>query len=138
MLFRSQTLIARNYWDILDILLCLVIGYLCWRLLQGEYRAWRLARLLLFASPALLLLQTVILLILHDAASMQLASTVAGTLFLRILGAVPLWFLFNTPAVQDYCAVGKPVEVYETPNVFLEQTRATRVERAGSSITRNL
>jgi len=131
-------LTTQSYGHLLNAVLCVALGYVGWKLLTGAYRAWVLARRLIVLAPVLQLLLILVMLILHDLPYMQFAAVEAGVLFLTIVAAVPLWFLLNSAAVQDYCAVGRPAEVYTPRQAFLEQTGTSRANRIGSAITRHL
>jgi len=125
----------RNFWDIVNLVLCGAFAVACWGLLRGRYAAWRRMRALLIGAPALLLALIGIAEILKDYAQ---ASAFAGTLVLLILAGLPLWFVLHSQRVQDYAAVGKPKEVYTPHELFPEKTRLSREQRLGSRLTRNL
>lgn len=131
----TQLVHRRDFWNLVDIPVALAVGYVSWGLLRGQFQALKLARLLVFIAPGILLLEILILCLLRD---MLLASAYAGSFVLRLFAAIPLWFLFNSAAVADYCAVGKPAEVNTTQRLFLEQTGVSRTRRTGDAITQHL
>ena len=126
---------TRNFWHLVLIVICAAIPVVFRGLLRGEYSAFQRMRLLLIGIPSLLVLACLVALIAHNA----LAAAMLGSVFLpAAIAALALWFVFHSPAVQDYCALGRPKEQYEAKSVFLEQTHSTKAQRMGSTLTRNL
>jgi hypothetical protein len=68
----------------------------------------------------------------------QQTPDLATLLVLRLFTGIVVWLFFMTRSVQDFCAVGKPKERYQSKEVFLEQSHATKRERMSSNITRSL
>ncbi|MHB0938796.1 MAG: hypothetical protein ACYDCO_04820 [Armatimonadota bacterium] len=126
---------THDYWLAAGLPGCVAAVPLCWRLLKGEYRALYQLRRLLIALPVLYLLLSLLALLIGQVQANQHLATL---LLFQLFGGVLIWLFFLLRGNQDYCAVGKPKEHYHPHAVFGEQLNASKTERVGSSITRNL
>ena len=125
----------RDFWLIAGLPACVVAVPLSWRLLQGEYRALEHLRKLLIGLPILYLLLSILTQLIGNTRATR---DLATLLLLQVIGGVLVWLFFLLRANQDYCSVGKPKENYQPHAVFGEQINASKTDRVGSSITRNL
>lgn len=120
--------LRENPWGIADMVLCAALFPACLGLLRGRYRAWLAMRLLLIATPLLLIALIVVTEITKDFVQVQVF---AGMLLCRFIGVVLLWVYFHSSSVQDYCTAGKPAELREqTAALFPEQMMAQRRSNA--------
>jgi len=137
---------TRDFWWIAGLPGCVAAVPICWRLLKGEYRALAQLRRLLIRLPiaylAVSLLALLIGMLLGSGRPamvlLQGSRDLSALLMLQLFGGVLVWLFFLLRGNQDYCAMGKPKEQYQPQAVFGEQLNASKTERAGSSITRNL
>lgn len=147
LIYLSYLIVStRDFWWIIGLPGCVAAVPLCWRLLRGEYQALSQLRRLLIWLPIVYLLISLPALLIGimlgsggPATVLQQGSRdLATLLMLQLFGGVLVWLFFLLRGNQDYCAVGKPKENYQPHAMFGEQLHASKTERVGSSITRNL
>ena len=133
-----------NFWALGGLPVCAAVAPVCLGLLRGEYRALRGLWLLIIGTPLWLLVLVIPAEIISrmsrsdDYTAREAVSSLATSLLFAVVGAVLLGIIFRLPRFQDYCALGKPKEFYRTKEVFMEQSHASKAQRSGSNITRNL